>query len=62
MSAQIKEFTAESAKDLASEVNRFIKKFDTSHVHIQVVTTVVPDQFGQRGSKTLYEAFVTYPA
>lgn len=62
MSAQMKEFMAESAKQLSYEINRFIKRFDTSHVHIQIVTTVIPDQNSKTGARVLYEAFVTYPA
>ena len=62
MTAQIISFEATSAKQLCDLVNRHIRKFETSQVTVQVVSSVVVDPRTQSGSKPLYEAFVTYPA
>ncbi|MDQ0672975.1 hypothetical protein QFZ36_000536 [Pseudarthrobacter siccitolerans] len=52
---------ADSAKFLTDQVNRIIKNYESGHVQVQVVTTVVPDQRSQTGSKIYYEAFVIHP-
>lgn len=52
----------DSPKFLTDQVNRLIKNYESGHVQVQVVTTVVPDQRSQTGSKLLYEAFVIHPA
>jgi len=62
MAARLDYVTAESAKYLCDQVNRIIGKFESGHVSVQVVTTVVPDNRAQSGTKVLYEAFVTHPA
>jgi hypothetical protein len=51
----------DSAKFLTDQVNRLIKNYESGHVSVQVVTTVVPDQRNQPGSRVYYEAFVTHP-
>ncbi|MDQ0923301.1 hypothetical protein QF038_001809 [Pseudarthrobacter sp. W1I19] len=62
MTARISTVSAESAKYLCEQVNRIIRGYETSHVSIQVVTTVVPDNRSQTGSKIIYEAFIVHPA
>ena len=53
--------TADSPRALCDKVNRSIRSYETGHVHVQVVTTVVPDNRTQSGTRVIYEAFVTFP-
>ncbi len=61
MAARMQTLYSDSAKGLTEQVNRLIRSYETGQVSIQVVTTVVPDQRSQAGSRILYEAFVVYP-
>ena len=62
MAAKLSTVSADSAKFLCDQVNRLIRGYESSHVSIQVITTVVPDNRAQSGSRIIYEAFVTHPA
>lgn len=62
MAAYLSYFSAESAKSLCDQVNRSLRGYESSHVNVQVITTVVPDNRTQSGSRVLYEAFITHPA
>ncbi len=61
MTARMQTLYSDSAKGLTDQVNRLIRSYETGQVSFQVVTTVVPDQRSQTGSRILYEAFVVYP-
>lgn len=62
MTAKMETISADSAKFLCDQVNRMIRSYESGHVSVQVVTTVVPDQRSQTGSRIIYEAFITHPA
>lgn len=62
MSARLSTVYAESPKYLCEQVNRLIRSYESGHVSVQVVTTVVPDNRSQTGNKIIYEAFITHPA
>jgi hypothetical protein len=51
----------DSAKFQTDQVNRVIKNYESGHVSVQMVTTVVPDQRSQTGSRIIYEAFIILP-
>lgn len=62
MTAKMETIPADSAKSLCDQVNRLIRNYESGHVSVQVVTTVVPDQSSKTGSRVVYEAFVIHPA
>ncbi|MDQ0078225.1 hypothetical protein [Arthrobacter oryzae] len=61
MAAQIQPFEADSAKQPAADINRFIRKYETAHITIQFLTTTVSDPRNADKTKVKYEAFVTSP-
>jgi hypothetical protein len=61
MAGKVESTSADSAKFLCDQVNRLIRGYETGHVSVQVVTTVVPDNRSQTGSRITYEAFIIHP-
>ncbi|TFC19912.1 hypothetical protein [Cryobacterium sp. MDB2-10] len=59
--AALQSFSAGTARELEYAVTKFLRKYETSQVNVQVVTTVVPDSRKPEQSKVVYEAFVTFP-
>jgi hypothetical protein len=61
MAAKMEYIQADSGKSLTDQVNRTIKNYESGHVSVQVVTTVVPDPSGKTSARIIYEAFIIHP-
>lgn len=59
--AKMEYLQSDNGKNLADQVNRLIRPYETAQVSVKVVSTVVSDPRTHGGTKLIYEAYVIHP-
>lgn len=61
MTAKMDHVQSDNGHNLAEQVSRIIRNYETGQVSVQVVTTMMSDPRTHGGTKFLYEAYIIHP-